>query len=939
MAKSREERALETLNNLITQQEEKRIRETEKAFEGLIGKERELKQEIDKIKAEYEQIRRISQSELNLNNNITRTIKERLRYYTDQKTALLEIGRVQSQLGQDSSLEQTRKDLAYIEDNIRELKRSALELELVNEDSEVQKLIRINELELNFAKEKALQEIQLSKQTEEEKAKARIETEKKFRDRSLQYRREIEQGTTEEAREAIEADKEKKRKERLEEMFGTSNIGPKEVLSSMFSSASSQGGPMGGIASLYSTLSGGGGLGGPPSSGGIDSVIGDNPTPTDAALGEALKAIPGADMAVEIAKAINDILGPLLEGMDKSLDKAVEGSVKYMGVIDTRLQGLDNRDNALEKIGKVASNLLSGDLMGLLGKEETGKFYQQFLGAVMKDGNSVLINQNKWVENIASLVDRGVAQEVEGQALIATLSDKIVTTFDVLSEDLRRLIRLQQSNITASQAGVESGITQFLNTTFANTEYLGTSGGSGVYDSVKSGIMDALSQMNVDQATSFEFAVQKWLGSLYTLGASQSTISTLASGLNLLSTGNINELAGKTSTQTLFALAAERAGISYADILTGGLDADTVDALMKSMVNYLGEIANNTSNQVLRSEWSNILGISISDLRAIQNLTQNESLLNSILSVENVDRSKAESLFLNQLGQISSRTTLSEMTSNFMENLSFTFGSSLLQNTTAYMGYKLGRMIDDGGEQLGKIFNSKLIPTVIGAVGKLLSFGAALPASLATAGAALDMAGGAIDLFNPSSLTPLFGGTKGFSIDAVKLLLGDRFFDEVSSEYEGLKPGIVLDTSKLIDSLGKEYGSDLANEISAAVSEEESQKEAAVQQKSLSVSAIERSSEQTMQSFNEYTRSVESQAQSVIQVTEEETDILQKLYTSLFESEKAIKVRLSDIDQKALEILIPYLISKEDLENLKDDVNAHDLSTSVSIRDYIAQHF
>lgn len=73
--------------------------------------------------------------------------------------------------------------------------------------------------------------------------------------------------------------------------------------------------------------------------------------------------------------------------------------------------------------------------------------------------------------------------------------------------------------------------------------------------------------------------------------------------------------------QTLLAMTSSRAGQSYADILTRGLNAETTNELMKAMVGYLREIAEN-ENQVVKSAYGNIFNMSVADLRAISNMTE-----------------------------------------------------------------------------------------------------------------------------------------------------------------------------------------------------------------------------------------------------------------------------------------------------------------------------
>ena len=97
--------------------------------------------------------------------------------------------------------------------------------------------------------------------------------------------------------------------------------------------------------------------------------------------------------------------------------------------------------------------------------------------------------------------------------MLATLSDKMVTTFDVLDNTLQRMIRIQQADLTMSQLGSEAQLTKFLNSQFEDTSYLNT-----MYDSVLAAFTDSISSMDKNNATSFTYAVQKWVASLYSVG-------------------------------------------------------------------------------------------------------------------------------------------------------------------------------------------------------------------------------------------------------------------------------------------------------------------------------------------------------------------------------------------------------------------------------------
>jgi hypothetical protein len=257
----------------------------------------------------------------------------------------------------------------------------------------------------------------------------------------------------------------------------------------------------------------------------------------------------------------------------------------------------------------------------------------------------------------------------------------MVTTFDALDASLTRLIRLQQSDMTASQLGAEAALTQFLNSQFKDTSYL-----NSLYDSVSAAILDASSQLNVDQATSYNYAVQKWLGALYSRGMSESAIGMLAQGLNYLTTGNVSALNSNNQLTTLFGLAASRSGMSYSSMLTQGLNAEGVNNLMKSIVELLQDISHNTSNQVTKAAWGDIFNMTLSDFRSATNLTTSD--INAIYN-QGMNYSLALSEASNQLSYINSRTYFKDKIDNMISNVLFSWTSDFVANQEGYKNWKL----------------------------------------------------------------------------------------------------------------------------------------------------------------------------------------------------------------------------------------------------------
>ena len=301
---------------------------------------------------------------------------------------------------------------------------------------------------------------------------------------------------------------------------------------------------------------------------------------------------------------------------------------------------------------------------------------------------SGLVSQKEVIKKLVDLSDKGVAYNLELRAFLATISEDIAQTFDAFDSNLLRLIRLQQSDTTAARLGMEASLNRLFNEYFSDTSYL-----KDAADSVSQAIIDANSQLTKDMSIEFEYMVQKWLGSLYSLGMSQETISTIAQGLNYLGTGNVEALNGNESLQSLLAMSASRAGISYADILTGGLDADTTNNLMKSMIEYLKSIAENTdNNQVTKSAYSNVFGFNISDLTAVSSLSESDI---ASIHKQSIDYQGAMSEYEYQANQIFNRTHFSQMLDTVFDNAVMSASTAIGNNAGVYATWKVLNLVED----------------------------------------------------------------------------------------------------------------------------------------------------------------------------------------------------------------------------------------------------
>ena len=175
------------------------------------------------------------------------------------------------------------------------------------------------------------------------------------------------------------------------------------------------------------------------------------------------------------------------------------------------------------------------------------------------------------------------------------------------------------------------------------------------------------------------------------MGASNNLVSQIASGLNMLGTGNVQGLSG-SSMQTLFAMAANRSGLSYADLLTGGLTSENTNELLKSMVEYLSEISDSTKeNRVISGAYGNIFNMTQADLRAIRNVSSDISNIYS--NTMNYNQFNNQSV--SGLSNLASRLPLQQKAKNLIENLKFGAAENIINNPALYYTLLATNFIED----------------------------------------------------------------------------------------------------------------------------------------------------------------------------------------------------------------------------------------------------
>lgn len=385
--------------------------------------------------------------------------------------------------------------------------------------------------------------------------------------------------------------------------------------------------------------------------------------------------------------------------------------------------------------------------------------YEDAISTLTKNlGMSMLVNQKDYINKFKELVDAGIAHNMETRAFLATVSDKVVNTFNVFDANLLKLIRIQQNDSTAARLGLESTLNKFFNSYFSDSSYLSD---GGPHDAISGAILEASSMLSKEMSLEFEYAVHKWLGAMYSLGVSDDTLQAIAQGLNYLGTGNVSALSSNDSLQTLLAMSSIRGGVSYADMLTTGLDGQTTNKLLSGMITYLMEIANNTdNNQVVKSAYSDLFGLHMSDLRAIINMTNEDiTTLSSLKTTYSAMESETDS----QLSSIVSRTAVGTMIDTLFENAVLGASLDIGKNPVSYGLWKTLNIVEGltGGIALPfiNVFGSGFdLNTTVTQLAKGGMAGLAMLGNLVSAlGSGGDARGMSLDAWN--NVTPTARGT------------------------------------------------------------------------------------------------------------------------------------------------------------------------------------
>lgn len=388
---------------------------------------------------------------------------------------------------------------------------------------------------------------------------------------------------------------------------------------------------------------------------------------TEANFGKDLHAkVDAGEMteaeAQEAAQAkLNQTFGAIGDWIGK-LNQQGQEAVKKQSSVDTNLQG------------------------SMTNKTVLGSYYRKLEATInMGVGISPFILQKDVSANIEKLTGMGISFNIQQRALMETLKDKIATTFNAADGTMLKLIRIQQADTTAARLGMESALTSFLNSMYETSEFMHTTAAS-----IRDNLYEATALMNAREATAYEYQVQKWMGSLYSVGFSAT--EKVSEALGKLTAGDISGITDG-GMGNLLVMAANEASIPIAEILEKGLTADQTDRLMESMVNYLSGIYEETKgSNVLAQQYGNVFGVTAADLKAVSNLGADTI---SVIAKHDRDYSQMLKQLENMANTMILRTSTGELFDNIKENFSYMMATTVANNPVISGLNMMANMLND----------------------------------------------------------------------------------------------------------------------------------------------------------------------------------------------------------------------------------------------------
>lgn len=363
------------------------------------------------------------------------------------------------------------------------------------------------------------------------------------------------------------------------------------------------------------------------------------------------------------------------------------GNQMSLAMLNTLMTGISKIQGEMTNAAQTYSGYVDRIQTRLFGANETASSISDKLSQVF--GSSPIFRMTTVMDKVAEAVEKGINFNVESRAAMEVLKDKVAATFDAFDSSLLRLIRIQQADSTQARLGMENMLTQFLNGSFQDSSYLA----NNLSSSVTSALLEAESLLGRENATAFEYAVQKWLGSMSSVGVSDNLIQKLSQGLGYLGSGNVSALTGDSSLESLLVASANRGGANYGNMLINGVTVQDVNQMMAGLYSLVTEMYN-PNNIVAMSQYAQIFGMSVSDVVSVLNLSSQEikEISNDMQSYADLTQRVLDETSLEKLVSRTGRASIAE---NVYQNFIYGAGQAIGDTLGGYLSWKLIDFIGD----------------------------------------------------------------------------------------------------------------------------------------------------------------------------------------------------------------------------------------------------
>lgn len=419
--------------------------------------------------------------------------------------------------------------------------------------------------------------------------------------------------------------------------------------------------------------------------------------------GYAYNERTGEIESLPVLSAMQQITGNIADKLGDKFGKFGLDVVKAQEKISqTILSGFNSLNAMIDNAARIYSDSYGRVNAAISGADKT---FNDLLDGMRDVGVSTLVKQTDLLQNLTDVASQGISADLEQIALLSTIKDKTVASFNSTDSNLRRLVRLNQNlgNLTAKQFGLAAVLRTELNAAFGDSSFIGRQ-----FQSLTGTLLDAISANALKggtDSTNFYAVLETFAAGMYEAGVDEGTVNSIAQGINYLGSGNVQALSGNKALQNLLLLSLDNAGLDYATIMQQGLTTQDTYLLLQSIVDYLADITDTTKkNNVLQSSYANLFNLSITDMSAIRNLSQMSTFRNMALSSVNQTGEWALNQATNELLSISEeRTTFAEALNNFIDNAKFSMGIGVASSQWAYPLNLLSRLGIQAGQTLTEL--------------------------------------------------------------------------------------------------------------------------------------------------------------------------------------------------------------------------------------------